>query len=64
MDVNLFYAATNITVGDGAKTPFWEAPWFNGEKPKDIAPLIFLSSKRKSWNVKASLLDNDWVSKF
>jgi hypothetical protein len=45
--MNIFYAATKITVGNEAKTPFWEAPWLNGLDPKDIAPPIFMSSKRK-----------------
>jgi hypothetical protein len=35
--------------------------WLNGEKPKGIAPLVSMSSKRKSWNVKAALIDNEWV---
>jgi hypothetical protein len=40
-DMDLFYAATSITIGDGKKSQFWEAPWL------DIAPLVFVSSKRK-----------------
>jgi hypothetical protein len=51
-----------LSVGNGAKTPFWDAPWL-GEKPKDIAHLIYASSKKKSWNVKAALLNNAWIAK-
>jgi hypothetical protein len=40
-DMELFYAATKINLGDGGKTPFWHAPWLQGRKPKDIAPKIF-----------------------
>jgi hypothetical protein len=54
--MNLFYAATKISVGNGA-------PWLEGEKPKDITPLIFMSSKRKNWNVKTALHNNEWVAK-
>jgi hypothetical protein len=54
--MNLFYAATKILVGNGA-------PWLEGEKPKDITPLIFMSSKRKNWNVKTALHNNEWVAK-
>jgi hypothetical protein len=60
-DMEIFYAATTITIGDGRKTPFWEAPWLDGSKPIDLAPLIFASSKRKAWNVKKALEDNAWV---
>jgi hypothetical protein len=38
MDMDLFYASTTITLGNGEKTPFWKAPWLNGLKPIDIAP--------------------------
>jgi hypothetical protein len=47
----IFYAATTITVGNGAKTPFWHAPWIDGHAPIDISPLIFESSKRKKCTV-------------
>lgn len=40
-DLNIFYAPTIITIGNGAKTPFVEAPWVQDKKPKDIALLIF-----------------------
>ena len=61
--MDLFYASTTITVGDGAKTHFWEAPWLDGHKPKDIAPLIFLASSRKNWSIHQALLNEAWVQK-
>jgi hypothetical protein len=61
--MDLFYASTTITIGDGAKTHFWEAPWLNGLKPKDIAPLIFDASSRKNWTIPQALLNNAWVRK-
>jgi hypothetical protein len=61
--MNLFYAATKISVGNGAKTPFWDVPWLDGENPKEIAPLIYMSSKRKSWNVKAAMHNHEWAAK-
>ena len=44
VDINLFYASTIISIGNGAIAPFWDSPWLNGKKPKDIAPLIYLAS--------------------
>ncbi|KAK1609538.1 hypothetical protein QYE76_033211 [Lolium multiflorum] len=60
--MDIFYAATTITLGNGKKTSFWEARWLTGRKPKDIAPLIFDASKRKRWNVNLALNGNAWVN--
>jgi hypothetical protein len=46
-DMNIFYAATKIIIGNGGKTPFWYAPLLHGRAPKDIAPKIFESSSRE-----------------
>jgi hypothetical protein len=37
-DMGLFYAGTTISVKNGEKAPFWDAPWLKGAKPSDIAP--------------------------
>jgi hypothetical protein len=58
VDMELFYAATTITIGNGNIAPFWHSPWLNGKKPKDIAPLIYEASTRKKWSVKQATLDN------
>jgi hypothetical protein len=63
VDMSLFYAATTIMVGNGEKTPFWEAPWLNISRPIDIAPLIFKISSRKKWEVKQALHNDAWISK-
>jgi hypothetical protein len=47
VDISLFYTSTTITIGNGTIASFWDSPWLNGLKPKDIATLIFESSKRK-----------------
>lgn len=38
MDYDLFYAFTTMTDDNGAHTPFWDTPWVQDRKPKDIAP--------------------------
>ncbi|XP_073367762.1 uncharacterized protein [Aegilops tauschii subsp. strangulata] len=60
-DLDFFYASTTITVGNGARTPFWDSPWLLGRKPKDIAPLIFEASSRKNWKVREALRNNAWI---
>jgi hypothetical protein len=62
-DMDLFYASTTIMLGNGEKTPFWKAPWLNGLKPIDIAPLIYNISTRKNWNVKKAMTNQGWISK-
>jgi hypothetical protein len=61
-DIDLFLAATNVTIGNGKKALFWDASWINGMRPKDIAPLIFDLSKRKKCTIAKALEDNFWVS--
>jgi hypothetical protein len=50
-------------VGNGEKTPFWKAPWLNGVKPIDIAPLIYEISTRKNWKVNKAMSNRGWISK-
>ena len=62
-DLNFFYACTTITVGNGARTPFWDSPWLLGRKPRDIAPLIYEASSRKRWKVREALKESAWILK-
>jgi hypothetical protein len=61
--MEIFYAATTITLGNGRKTPFWEAPWLAGRKPRDIAPKNFEICKRKNWKVSQALHEDEWITK-
>jgi hypothetical protein len=54
-DMNILFADTTFTLGNGKKTPFWLATWLNGRAPKDIAPKIFEFSKRMNWMVSQAL---------
>jgi hypothetical protein len=60
--MNIFYAATTITLGNGRKTPFWHAPWLDGRAPKEIAPNKFDASKYKKWTVAKALHEDSWIS--
>jgi hypothetical protein len=39
--------ATRVNIGNGKKTNFWAAAWFKSMWSKDIAPLIFGTSKKR-----------------
>jgi hypothetical protein len=61
--MDIFYAATSITLGNGHKTPFSHAPWLEGKKPIDITSHIFAKSNRKNWKIKYALKDDVWINK-
>jgi hypothetical protein len=56
-DMDIFYAATAITLGNGRMMPL------NGRKPKDIEPIIYESSKRNKCIVSDALHDDAWIGK-
>jgi hypothetical protein len=60
-EMNIFFAATTITLRNGKKTHFWFAPWLNGRAPKHVAPKIFEVSKRKKWMVSQALANAAWI---
>jgi hypothetical protein len=62
-DMEIFYAASTISLGNGRKTPFWHAPWLNGLMPKDIAPKKLQICKRKNWSVAQALHEDEWIRK-
>jgi hypothetical protein len=37
-DMELFYALTSVTIGNGTKASFWEDSWVDGISPKVLAP--------------------------
>jgi hypothetical protein len=46
--MDIFYAVTMITLGNGKMTPFCNAPWLDGRKPKETVPLILNLQKERS----------------
>ena len=61
-DMDLFYAATVITIGDGRIANFWHSPWLHGLKPKSVAPSTFSLSTRKNFTVNKRLVDEFWIT--
>ena len=61
-DRDLFAAATKVAIGNGKNALFWEAPWLDGLRPKDLAPLIYDRSNKKKSTVKKALENNFWVA--
>ncbi|KAG2592888.1 hypothetical protein PVAP13_5NG584850 [Panicum virgatum] len=61
IDRQLFNASTTITIGDGSKAHFWQSAWLEGQAPKDLAPNLFASSKKKRLSVRVAIQDNSWV---
>jgi hypothetical protein len=60
--MNIFYAATTIIIGNGKISLFWDSPWLYGEKPKDIAPLIYEAFKKKRCTMAQTLHNKGWVA--
>jgi hypothetical protein len=61
--MELFYAATIITIGDVKTANFWHTPWLQGRKPKEIAPSIFAIYKRNNFTVWEGLQQYFWINK-
>jgi hypothetical protein len=47
--------------GGGDKANFWHSAWLQGDRPKDLAPLLFAKSRKKNRTVAATLSDNNWI---
>jgi hypothetical protein len=41
---------------------FWRAPWLDGRRPMDIAPLFFERSKWKNCTINKALHGDFWIS--
>jgi hypothetical protein len=47
-DMDLFYGATTIILGNGNKTPFWHSPWLEGRYPKMLHQIFLNFAKGKN----------------
>jgi hypothetical protein len=45
--MELFAVTTVVAIENGKKAFFWEAPWLDGIRPEDIAPLFSNARKRR-----------------
>ncbi len=61
VDRDLFAASTKITVGDGNTTRFWDSAWINGQRPKDLMPLVYEISKNRKKSLRQGKEDDSWV---
>lgn len=57
----LFFSSTTVSIGNGRNTPFWEARWLNGMKPKELAPNLFLVARYKKRSVAKELHNFNWI---
>jgi hypothetical protein len=60
-DKLLFAACTTITVGDGQKIAFWNSAWLIGQRPKDLAPLLFMKTRHRRRSLAEALHDSRWI---
>lgn len=60
-DKLLFAAATKITVGDGNTARFWDSAWLDGQRPKDIMPLVYAISKKRGKSLREGIENDTWI---
>jgi hypothetical protein len=57
----LFSRCTTISLGNGRKEDFWNSAWLFGQRPKDLAPLLYNFTRRKKRSVAEALRDGTWT---
>jgi hypothetical protein len=60
-DLCLFGACTNVIVGNGRTTRFWQCAWVNGQAPRDLAPSLYKLAWRKHNSVEEDLRNMNWT---
>jgi hypothetical protein len=61
IDIELFAACTEITIGNGSIVRFWTDNWLSGAAPASIAPGLFKVAFRKKQSVKDALHMGRWM---
>jgi hypothetical protein len=60
-DKVFFSRCTSISLGNGRKADFWNSAWLLGQRPKDLAPLLYNFTRRKKRSVAEALRDSTWI---
>ena len=60
-DLDLFAAATTVTLGDGLTASFWYSKWIGSSPLRLRFPELFAASRWKERTVAAALEGNRWV---
>lgn len=61
VDKQLFRTSTQVTLGNGQRTRFWESSWIDGQAPRDFAPHLYKLAWRKHQSVKEDLQNYNWT---
>nr|CAD39777.1 OSJNBa0060B20.13 [Oryza sativa Japonica Group] len=61
IDRSLFAASTKITIGDGNMTRLWDSAWIEGQRPKDLMPLVYAISKNRGRSLRNGKEEDAWV---
>jgi hypothetical protein len=48
-------------VGNGKTARFWSSKWLEDQTPQQIAPDIFMASRRKNRTVNDAITENNWI---
>jgi hypothetical protein len=58
----LFANCTQITLGNGNNTNFWGSSWLHGQRPMDVALLLFAKTRqKKKCSVASAFEHNKWM---
>jgi hypothetical protein len=60
-DMDLFRAATHITIGNGESTSFWSDPWTHRGPIRLWAPDLYKVASRKGRSVAKELHNDNWI---
>jgi hypothetical protein len=60
-DMQLFFCSTEVQVGNGRNTSFWEARWLYGAAPRELTPNLYSLARFKKRSMASELNNLNWV---